>query len=165
MPNRWLHRFVCELEHVRTFSRKALQVQLLIFQHAAGEAFLTGIQRDHLPGGVERHRGGLLLILSKIPKSQASTRRPGQTSCSAAALMTACLRFGEKVHHSFSSQGPRLVRNIAMVRRRNQPRSCSPRRMVYPGARILSSAIAGERTLRIWGTLRNTATNGPPCRP
>ena len=86
---RWLHRFVCELEHVRTFSRKALQVQLLIFQHAAGEAFLTGIQRDHLPGGVERHRGGLLLILSKIPKSQASTRRPGQTSCSAAALMTA----------------------------------------------------------------------------
>ena len=78
---RWLHRFVCELEHVRTFSRKALQVQLLLFQHAAGEAFLTGIQRDHLPGGVERHRGGLLLILSKILKSQASTRRPGQTSC------------------------------------------------------------------------------------
>ena len=86
---RWLHRFVCELEHVRTFSRKALQVQLLILRNAAGEAFLTGIQRDHLPGGVERHRGGLLLILSKIPKSQASTRRPGQTSCSAAALMTA----------------------------------------------------------------------------
>ena len=28
---RWLHRFVCELDHVRTCTRKALQVQLLIF--------------------------------------------------------------------------------------------------------------------------------------
>ena len=26
---------------------------------------------------------------------------------------------------------------------------------MYPGARILAAAIAGERQLRIWGTLRN----------
>ena len=135
---------MCELEHVRTFSRKALQVQLLIFQHAAGEAFLTGIQRDHLPGGVERHRGGLLLILSKIPKSQASTRRPGQTSCSAAALMTAPTGLG-LVHDA-----GRSVAALLLVPKIRHPQAACGRLICEASSRAAVAGPASWTEHRFW---------------
>ena len=143
---------------MRTFSRKALQVQLLIFQHAAGEAFLTGIQRDHLPGGVERHRGGLLLILSKIPKSQASTRRPGQTSCSAAALMTAPTGLG------LVNDAGRSVASLLLV-----PKDCHPQAAC--GGQILGAssraAVAGPASAarRRRATQESGAQTAWPHRP
>ena len=53
----WLHRFVCELEHVRTISRKALQVQLP-----------TGLGLVHDAG----RSVAALLLVPDIPRPQAA---------------------------------------------------------------------------------------------